>query len=148
MSLSSPLPGTPIPLDAFEGSRMLLPKDETAPRAARLYAKDWATNRVIPHETVSDLLLVVSELATNAVCHGSPPFELTLLYREGVISGAVSDGSLEKPRRVANPDERGGRGLTLVEACTTRWGTAVHDNGKEVWFDIELATPPTAAETS
>lgn len=146
MSLSSPLPGTAVPRDAFEGSRMLLPKDETAPRAARLYAHAWATNRVIPHETVSDLILVVSELATNAVCHGNPPFELTLLYREDVISGAVSDGSLERPRRVANPDERGGRGLTLVDSCTTRWGTAVHDNGKEVWFDIELPKRPVRKE--
>jgi anti-sigma regulatory factor (Ser/Thr protein kinase) len=119
---------------------MWLPTDETAPRAARRYTQAWAAHHDIPSESVADLLLVVSELATNALLHAVPPFELTLHFRADVISGSVSDKSHDMPRYVANPGEKGGRGLTLVDACTTRWGAAVHDEGKAVWFDIEVAT--------
>jgi hypothetical protein len=49
----------------------------------------------------------------------------------------VSDGSHELPRpRRVGPDAEGGRGLALVDALASDWGTTTTDDGKIVWFEL------------
>jgi hypothetical protein len=54
----------------------------------------------------------------------------------------VADGSSVVPRR-REPDDRGGRGIALVEAMAVRWGVRDHEGGKQVWADL---TPCPARE--
>ena len=35
----------------------------------------------------------------------------------------------------------GGRGLLIVEALATDWGADVHEHGKTVWFELDVAEP-------
>jgi hypothetical protein len=37
---------------------------------------------------------------------------------------------------LAEPRDTGGRGLHLVEALATRWGTESSDDEKVVWFEL------------
>ena len=37
---------------------------------------------------------------------------------------------------LAEPQDTGGRGLHLVEALATRWGTESSDDQKVVWFEL------------
>ncbi|MFJ8828326.1 ATP-binding protein [Streptomyces sp. NPDC102467] len=85
-----------------------------------------------------DIRLCVSELATNAVVHGTTPghgFLVRLDSDDGVVRLEVHDSSRQQPvvREPATTD-LSGRGLTLVAALSDDWG--VEDRpatGKIVW---------------
>lgn len=92
--------------------------------------------------------LAVSELATNAITHtksGEPGGTFTVTVRP-VVGGsevAVFDaGGLGAPA-VAEPggDAEHGRGLAIVAALASSWGTApAEDGGRVTWCQIG-ATP-------
>ena len=91
---------------------------------------------------LDDAALVVTELATNAVLHARTEFTVVVSRRpEGTIRIAVRDASLLRPRpRRANLLEGSGRGLRLVEALATRWGTDFLPDGKVLWADLRAVT--------
>ena len=89
-------------------------------------------------------MLVVSELATNAVLHsGCLPEEELEVVAERVPAGvriAVSDPgrSGKRPERGQMPmGITGGMGLHVVERLARRWGTEV-DGVTRVWAELAL----------
>jgi two-component sensor histidine kinase len=93
-----------------------------------------------------DVLLMVSELVTNAVEHGCRPGEPILLnvsIARRLLRVDVTDRTVAPPvlRRVS-ADRIDGRGLWIVEQLADRWGVDVTDIGKSVWFEMRLG--PTA----
>ncbi|MFE3070826.1 ATP-binding protein [Streptomyces sp. NPDC059247] len=104
-----------------------------------------------PHEAA---VLVVAELAANAVRHGHVPgrdFHLLLRVTAGprpVVRIEVSDTRAERiPPRPETPPApapglaEGGRGLLLVDALADRWGWYPRGRapGKTVWAECALA---------
>lgn len=88
-------------------------------------------------EVVDDLLLVVSELVTNAVRHGAPPVRLELLADADVVRVAVGDGNPGLPRpRLVDDDAEGGRGMVLVEMLAREHGVRAQPPGKTVWASV------------
>ncbi|MGW2934354.1 ATP-binding protein [Streptomyces sp. NPDC001156] len=89
--------------------------------------------------------LIISELVTNAIRHGTPPIRLRLI-RDRMLILEVSDASSTSPhiRRAATTDE-GGRGLFLVAQCSHRWGTRYHATGKTIWAEQSMTDSPLAA---
>lgn len=88
--------------------------------------------------------LVVSELVSNAVRYAGTAFELTATLRGGYLHIALRDGSRETPRM---PPSTGpgvpslgtsGRGLHLIAASASGWGTTVADTGKVVWAALRV----------
>ena len=53
----------------------------------------------------------------------------------------VDDPSTDPPV-LRHPDvhEDRGRGILLVDALATQWGTEIHSDGKTVWFEIDVST--------
>lgn len=88
-------------------------------------------------------MLLVTELATNAVLHAMTSYAVTLERRgDGTLRIGVSDGSARKPRaREYAVDATTGRGLGLVGSLATAWGTSVLSEGKTVWCDIAPESP-------
>jgi anti-sigma regulatory factor (Ser/Thr protein kinase) len=87
-----------------------------------------------------DLVLVVSELVTNAVRYAQPPLELEIEAGEDTVTVAVGDGSPGRPvPREAPDDAEGGRGLSLIDLLAAETGVRPSPPGKTVW--AALARP-------
>ncbi|MBG0850670.1 SpoIIE family protein phosphatase [Streptomyces spinoverrucosus] len=86
------------------------------------------------------VLLVVSELVTNALVHTDGPVRLDLTLVDSRLRVAVADTSPRspvKPTRIGW-EATGGRGLLLVEAMSAAWGTVPVSGGKQVWSELAL----------
>ncbi|ROP43925.1 histidine kinase-like protein [Pseudokineococcus lusitanus] len=116
------------------------------PRARRLLGERLVAWRV-DEDSADTVLLLFSELVTNAVRHGEPPVQVHAGVDDGVFRVEVDDGS-DVPVAPQEPDvdDVGGRGLQLVEMLSTAWGSrrsttrpAGRRPGKCVWFELALA---------
>lgn len=114
-------------------------------RAARRDLADQLHGWVLP-VLVDDAVLILSELATNALTHGTGPVWYRL-RRTVDAAGAEAvrlevgdhgpgcpDGSL--PGAQPPADACHGRGLHIVASLATAWGTAVLPHGHLVWADL------------
>lgn len=105
-------------------------------------ARDFVAAVLLDHGFGGDadaVLLLVSELATNAVRHAGTPFEVAVDVREAGVRVAVIDGDISHPPQVRHPgvDDTSGRGLLIVDDLAERWGTEELDDGsKSVWFTL------------
>ena len=80
--------------------------------------------------------VVVSELVTNSVQHGNGDrITVELDAGAGPVRLSVADDSAVLPRP-REPDDRGGRGLMLIEALSVRW--QVQDSGRGKCVQVEL----------
>ncbi|GGQ75695.1 MULTISPECIES: ATP-binding protein [Kitasatospora] len=98
-----------------------------------------------PDSAVAEtLVLVVSELVTNAVVHTGCPAVLRLLMPAGPdappgLRVEVADASCAAPaprHAGADAEATNGRGLELVELLCERWGWYPDGSGKRVWCEI------------
>ncbi|GGP85568.1 SpoIIE family protein phosphatase [Streptomyces sindenensis] len=98
--------------------------------------RDWAVT-----EEADSVLLVVSELVTNAVAHTQGEVRLALTLTGDRLRVAVNDASPRAPVKTENVDweATGGRGLLLVAAMSAAWGSVPLSGGKQVWCDITLS---------
>ncbi|HEU0131146.1 MAG TPA: SpoIIE family protein phosphatase [Mycobacteriales bacterium] len=88
-----------------------------------------------------DVVLMASELATNALAHGVSPVTAIVRYDGRAVRVEVGDGSRELPaQRAPHVDDEHGRGMQLVAALAADWGAVPTRDGKRVWF--EVAAPP------
>lgn len=121
-------------------AQVTLPWTEKAPSMARDFVTGTACR---PHArtVVQDAVLLVSELVTNAVQHGTPPVTLRVDCdgHDGGLCITVSDEHPDDPvERPLNLDSEGGRGVRLVDVLSDRWGVVHHDrDGKAVWFQLQ-----------
>lgn len=116
---------------------MRLSDDERAVGGARRYARGWSATNGIDARHTDQLELLVSELVTNAVRHGSPPYQVFLGRTGHSLYGEVSDSSPSQPRVLPEPDHRGGFGLRIIDALASDWGISSAATGKAVWFELE-----------
>ena len=106
-----------------------------ARRVTARAAEFWRLDR----EMTETALLLVSELATNAIRHGAPPVRLSLRLDADRLRVEVTDSSPALPRLAQpGPDQPGGRGLQIVQQLAARWGSQVSRSrlGKTVWFEL------------
>ncbi|MFD6431261.1 ATP-binding protein [Streptomyces venezuelae] len=99
-------------------------------------------------------LLVLSELFSNAVVHGTVPdgseVETRYLRMASGVRIEVHDDSCELPEPMPLPlpggDACSGRGLFLVAAFADRWDVAERTGrGKAVWAEVSVPRVATGA---
>ncbi|MFE6105127.1 ATP-binding protein [Streptomyces laurentii] len=104
-------------------------------------------------ERAEDVLLLVSEVVTNACLHAGGPEELVLRHRGGAgradpggrLRIEVADPSPvpPRPRAPRSPALPGGHGLMVLDRLAGAWGSAARADGgpgKVVW--LEISRPP------
>jgi DNA-binding NarL/FixJ family response regulator len=122
--------------DVIATERERLPPELQSARAARKFV-----SRVLAAWDCSELedsvLLLVSELVTNAVVHAHTDVEVVLRLRPDRLRVEVVDSASDYVhRRDATSDEQSGRGMALTEALASAWGIDALVAGKCVWFEV------------
>ena len=136
----------------------LAPVPESA-RAAREFTvatlRKWQLDALI-----EDAVVIASELATNAIRHGTPAatgdatgdsesgrVELSLCLQASRLICVVTDQTGTPPTlAAAGPEAESGHGLQIVGALAVAWGWTILGTGeKAVWAALELAGPAGAA---
>jgi serine/threonine-protein kinase RsbW len=114
------------------------------------YARDFVRG-VLSEDSprLEEILVMVSEVATNAVRHTASGgeegwFDITVCAIGDGVRASVGDsgGSSvpQMPRDGAEPDAMiGGRGLRIVDQLADRWGHSGEELGRVVWFEIIYA---------
>jgi serine/threonine-protein kinase RsbW len=120
---------------------MTLAAVSTAPGTARQAVRTWFHSRDCGDDATDTAALLVTELVSNAVVHANGS-SLWLTVDEtmtNVLHVAVRDGSQVIPphsRQMPDVRRKGGRGLFMVDALSTRWGCERLRTGKRVWFEL------------
>jgi serine/threonine-protein kinase RsbW len=121
------------------------PMQHTFPgRAEQIARAREFTKRVLgPCPATDEAVLLVSELATNALEHtstgNSGQFRVTFSRNATSLLIGVSDnGSAKTPEPgPLDPESETGRGLGLVELIADRWGYCGREHGRTVWFTMD-----------
>jgi anti-sigma regulatory factor (Ser/Thr protein kinase) len=116
----------------------VLPSEVTAVIHARRHVVGSCEG--MPTEKVDIARLLVTELVSNAVRHGSGTVVLAVAREGGGVRVEVYDESPDMPV-LREPESlmEHGAGLRLVAALASSWGVASHDGGlpgKRVWFAL------------
>lgn len=119
-----------------------LPPAPTSPREARVRAarelEEWGDA-----DARHAVLLLISELVTNAVIHARSTVTVDLdVTDEGPVLVRVHDESTIRPTaRGPQSDVPGGRGMHLLESLAARWGVEASGSGKSIWFEVDRLPP-------
>jgi anti-sigma regulatory factor (Ser/Thr protein kinase) len=117
---------------------VLLPSQPASVAVARRRITAEMRSLGVDDEAIDDAAIVITELVTNAIKHGSPLpgrwLEVTWDMDTETVEIAVSDGGGSRTRPRANRPSlsaMGGRGLGIVDTLSDRWG--VRPPGTTVW---------------
>jgi anti-sigma regulatory factor (Ser/Thr protein kinase) len=88
-------------------------------------------------QALDRVLLLTSEVVTNAILHARTPLRLTASVDNGQVRVCVYDSLRLLPRvRSYRADAGTGRGMHLVAALADQWGVEETSGGKCVWFTV------------
>jgi anti-sigma regulatory factor (Ser/Thr protein kinase) len=121
-------------------ARIDLPRDPSSVGTARRFIEARASAWSFPRWATEQLVLIGSELVTNAVLHARTDLTLTLELDAGRARISVKDRS-QAPATLRHyrTDALTGRGLGVVAALSDSWGISAAPDGKVVWAEVAAA---------
>ncbi|MGW0738041.1 ATP-binding SpoIIE family protein phosphatase [Streptomyces sp. NPDC002851] len=94
---------------------------------------------------LDDLQLMLSEVVTNALIHAQSDVDIRLRRHVDGIRVEVQDSSAQPPvpgvivgDEAMNAEAESGRGLLIVDALATAWGSSPAGRGKTTWIELTL----------
>ncbi|MDX3076688.1 ATP-binding protein [Streptomyces sp. NPDC088354] len=124
-----------------------LPAERASVKVARHAMGERLTLWGVPSETRADAVLILSELATNAVVHTLSTrilcgITLAAGRRLRIEAHDHDRGHLSPPACTPGPEDENGRGLMLVRQISEKWGVtrSVRTGGNAVWATL-LTSP-------
>ena len=88
-------------------------------------------------DLVDPVLLLTSEVVTNALLHSGTRLVLTVARDGAGVRVEVADGSAVPPvQRRHSTSASTGRGVQLLEAVADEWGWTATSTGKLVWYRV------------
>jgi anti-sigma regulatory factor (Ser/Thr protein kinase) len=129
-----------MPDESVEYSRDL-PSTMASVGSARRFLV-WAMHEQGSQADESIATLLLSELATNAVEHGSGGSIRTTIRIDprhlGVEVEGQSDAEPHLAERAPDTGEPKGRGLLIVDRLASRWGWTNNDRSRTVWAEMDI----------
>lgn len=119
--------------------------------ASRQFVGEAVTD--LPDEVREAAILMISELATNAIVHAATGFEVAIDRSAEWLRIAVTDvGGGDPELQSPSPSDPHGRGLQIVQELSDEWGMIDNEDhsGKTVWYAVRLhrTDPPEDVATS
>lgn len=103
----------------------------------RRRVRAFLADRRMTDSVLDNVLLVVSELLTNAVLHALPPAMLHIhCDDQAYVRIEVSDGGPRLTPETPESEEEHGRGLCIVAALCVSHGTFTHRQGATHWARV------------
>jgi anti-sigma regulatory factor (Ser/Thr protein kinase) len=125
--------------------RLELRRGQDAPAEARAAVSDWCPDLIGGEPRRETLLLLVSELVTNAVLHShgpaDAPIRLSASVEDERVRVEVTDAGrrftpvAREPATAGSRARIGGYGLYVVDQVASRWGVD-RACGTRVWFEV------------
>jgi hypothetical protein len=132
---SAPAPDQGLGPDVDGSVSYALPQCLHSPALAREITRERLVG--FSDEAVETVVMLVSEVTTNAIIHARSMMTLRMDVNEPRVKVWVEDCSTACPQpRSAEDDDEGGRGLWLVGALASSWGCEMTSTGKQVWFEV------------
>jgi anti-anti-sigma factor len=157
MNLATAADRGPLGFNFSDRVDLDLDSEPHAPGRARAEVREALAGRLADAD-VATVVLLTSELVTNAVIHPKAPEDTSVclriwVYDAGVRVEVEDCGEGFDPAAptttAAEPRQRGGRGLFLVDRCSASWGArhTEHEQGRGfcVWFEFLSADHEPAA---
>ncbi len=131
---------TPDQLPPTELTASFPAERESPGRARRLVASELRRGGQ-DEQLVDEVMLVLSELASNAVIHARSQFTISVRSDDSLLRIAVRDRC---PVPATANGERGllvraPHGLAVIQALSTQWGVEDTPDGKIVWAELRVA---------
>ena len=132
----------------LERVELKLPQEDQSPARARAEVRELLREQ--DRTELGDVVLLTSEIVTNAVVHPATPPQATIglrifTYPEGIRVEVEDDGQGFDPTAPIDSKPDRGRGLFLVDRFASRWGTDYvnDDQGTRfmVWFELDWRQP-------
>ena len=119
-----------------------LQRNIEAPAVARAAVRGICNDLDLSPSEQHTLMLLVSEVVSNAVLHSPGPAEAPVLLAatvgEELVHIAVTDAGRGFTPRRHDPRADGGYGLYLLDKAASRWGVD-QVGGTRVWFELSRA---------
>lgn len=119
-----------------------IPADPQAVGKGRELVRDTLTAWGLDGILTEILVLITSELCTNAIVYGEPPITLAIRQAGACVGGEVADhGRWRVPKQRSSPDDDSdehGRGLLIIASLVDEWGIESPGGhpGTAVWFRL------------
>ena len=138
-------------LESF--TTLALPRDLGTPAQGRRLLESALGS--LPESVLADAQLLLTEVLSNAILHGSAGagarLDVSVEVDESMVRVTVTDRSPQFPRPAIHPPDplaASGWGLYLLERLAKQWGVEdAPDGGSVVWFELSVGrsrpTPPT-----
>ena len=124
-----------------------VPHSKDASGIARDAMRSWLATWPCPQSLAADVLLVLSELVTNAVTHAASTAQVMATLRHDRLRLEVRDHSFGPPRLRTDGVAPGGFGLQIVATVADEWGWCTTPSGKVVWAEHHhVETGPRGAQ--
>jgi len=144
--MTAPEAGRPAAVQEISSiARTDLRRDGTSPHRARLWASTALARWGIAGALADDVLLIVSELVTNAFQHarGRGLHAAVALADDGSLQVAVRDqGPASQPQPHGAASDEHGRGLLITRTLSTTCGHITSQGGRAAWANLTPAPAP------
>jgi anti-sigma regulatory factor (Ser/Thr protein kinase) len=118
---------------------LTLPPELSSVREARRFLREVLRERGVPAAATDVVVLLGSELASNAVVHARTECRVRCTVDDQRVRVEVHDGDPRRPSpQLPEPGATSGRGVALVERLSDAWGVDASPNGKCVWFEVPV----------
>ncbi|MDT0382592.1 ATP-binding protein [Streptomyces sp. DSM 42041] len=120
-----------------------LPAGPITTGIARHFVQQTMATWSVPGDIADALVLIASELATNAIAHtGTTTYTVACIRGPHSVELCVSnaDGNSQIPLRNADDQDDSGWGLAMLAHLATTWGISRHRDGTRTWARVHLSS--------